>query len=438
MILDSQIPELDLYRTVEDTHDVYTRSQWGKYVIFGRNETLPVHNWFRFKEGFSSSLLDQVIAEFGSEIAGTDFTLMDPFCGVGTTLLSAQSSAAKPRRAIGIERNPFIRFVANSKLSWNSMEPGSLASNGRDAIREAANLKSCLPSLSSIRKGRCISKHIAKRLVAIQEACHDFKPNSAFLRLGVAASIDVLSRVRRDGRALRLVSKPRQNVEPVIEQIWERMSADVITLKRAFSDPPRPYAVILGDGRDPKASGIENGSIDLIVTSPPYPNNIDYSEVYKLELWLMGFVTSSSEFLALRHSTLRSHPTYNKTTDACAEFKDEMNSGRLREVLGTLMRRIDQTDEKWRAKLLTAYFEDMWIAIRNFRDCLSKNGTAVLVVGNSLHGTDNPALIATDLVLAQIAECHGMKAEIAIARGLKRRLSGNHFLRESLVIIKKH
>jgi DNA modification methylase len=34
----------------------------------------------------------------------------------------------------------------------------------------------------------------------------------------------------------------------------------------------------------------ESADFDLILTSPPYPNNIDYSEVYKLELWLLGFI----------------------------------------------------------------------------------------------------------------------------------------------------
>ena len=75
--------------------------------------------------------------------------------------------------------------------------------------------------------------------------------------------------------------------------------------------------------------------------------------------------------------------------------------------------------------------------IGNFKKALSNDGIAVIVVGNSLHGTDIPALVATDLILAQIAECHGMKTHISVARSLKRRLSGNHFLRESVVTIKK-
>jgi hypothetical protein len=437
MIFDAQIPELDLYRTIESMHSVHSRSEWGKCVVFGDNETLPVHNWFRFKEGFSSSLLRAIITEFGNDAFASGFTLLDPFCGVGTTLLSAQACSDKPIRALGIERNPFIQFVANTKLSWNSMQPELLVKNGLIAIQKAGHLKAYLPSLSSIREGRCISKHIARRLIAIREACNSFNPNSPFLRLGVAASIDALSRVRRDGRALRLVSKPRRNVEPVLKGIWEMMAEDVISLSRSFAVPPPPYSVILGDGRDPRSSGIEDGTVDLIVTSPPYPNNIDYSEVYKLELWLMGFICSSSEFLTLRHSTLRSHPTHDKSSSECAEFTEEMKHGQLQEILGVLMQRMEQTGEKWRARMLTAYFGDMWKAVGNFGRCLSRNGTAVLVVGNSLHGTSNPALVATDLVLAQIAKCHGMKAEIAIARGLKRRLSGNHFLRESLVVMKK-
>jgi hypothetical protein len=50
-------------------------------------------------------------------------------------------------------------------------------------------------------------------------------------------------------------------------------------------------------------------SADIVHTSPPYPKNVGCSEVYKLELELLGFVRSSTEFLSLRKATFRSHPT---------------------------------------------------------------------------------------------------------------------------------
>jgi hypothetical protein len=274
-------------------------------------------------------------------------------------------------------------------------------------------------------------------LARIAEAANRVGDNCDFVKLGIAANIEGLSRVRRDGRALRIIPKPIRRIEPALRRSWAAMAHDVMALRQSQQEKRSECTVFLGDGRNPAASGIVDGSVDLVLTSPPYPNNIDYSEVYKLELWLLGFVASGTDFLALRRSTFRSHPTYEKASGLPPDFDDELRRGSLRNLLGGLLKRLERSADAWRARLLAAYFGDMWSTIRNLKRALTNNGIAVMVVGNSLHGAEMPALIATDLVLAQIAECHGMKVQVSVARGLKRRLSGNHFLRESVVIMKK-
>ena len=202
------------------------------------------------------------------------------------------------------------------------------------------------------------------------------------------------------------------------------MNEDAAALKKSICGSPVAHPVILGDGRDPRSAGIPEESIDLLITSPPYPNNIDYSEVYKLELWLLGFVENAEDFLRLRHSTLRSHPTYERKQTFPDEFETEIARGGLTPLLGNLLKRLGDPPNAWRASLLKAYFGDLWTAVGNYQRVLKRNGIAVLVVGNSLHGTDEPAVVATDLVLARIAECHGLTPQISIARSMKRRLSG--------------
>jgi hypothetical protein len=56
-----------------------------------------------------------------------------------------------------------------------------------------------------------------------------------------------------------------------------------------------------------------------------------------------------------------------------------------------------------------------------------------------LHGSaGNAYLIPTDICAATIAECAGFNVEgIIAARSYKRRIQGNHFLRESIVVLKK-
>jgi SAM-dependent methyltransferase len=436
MILDEQIPELLNYKEYESSIVLQQCSAFASSVAFRGNDDVPVHSWFRFKEGFSAGLLQQLLSKLGYR-TNAQLRILDPFCGVGTSLLSAQLLDGFRIEAVGIERNPFIAFVARTKLRWSGLRTESFLVEGRKAVA-MSEVCHALPELSSIRTGRCISKHMAGRLLGICQALDPSWENYSFLKLGLAAAVEPLSKIRRDGRALRIVEKPYQRADQLLGTIWNSMARDVLALSGAPFKQKNRCSVLLGDGRVPSEYGIESESIDLVITSPPYPNNIDYSEVYKLELWLLGFVSSHSEFLALRHSTFRSHPTHNKTTLQPAEFIRELRLGSLRVPLGELLDRIETFEHGWRAKLLESYFSDCWKALANYYEALRPGGRAVFVVGNSLHGTDVPALVATDLILCKIGEVLGFEVEnILVARGLRRRLSGNHFLRESIVVLRK-
>jgi DNA modification methylase len=198
-----------------------------------------------------------------------------------------------------------------------------------------------------------------------------------------------------------------------------------------------PMGYFLGgrSGRNPIAAGVERDSVDVVATSPPYPNNIDYSEVYKLETWLLGFIQSGASFLNLRKGSLRSHPSSElKTVN-----EKELLSGCLRATFEPFFIKLNTEEEVWRRKLFIGYFSDLKVSLREYHLVLKKGGRAFITVGNSLHGGKyHPYLIATDLLLAELAASVGFRVdEVAIARSLKRRLSGNHFLRESVVVLTK-
>jgi hypothetical protein len=256
--------------------------------------------------------------------------------------------------------------------------------------------------------------------------------------LGLAAAIEPVSRTRKDGRALRIIERERPNLAEILYGRWRIIADDVRFFQNTLPSSCLPK-VLNGDGRKISDFGIRPKSFDLIVTSPPYPNNIDYSEVYKLEAWLLGFVKSQDEFLKLRHSTFRSHPTCSNP-ELPTEYLDEIKAGQLKLLLGTLLRRVKTIPGKWRQRVLLGYFADIWLTMKDQYDCLRNGGFSVLVVANSLHGgSDTPYLIPTDIVVSTIGRCIGFEViDLAIARPSKRRLSGNHFLRESVITLRKN
>ena len=441
MIRDAVLPELSFFRKAEKRSRFEQSSQYEGLVVPSANDRSPVHRWFRFKESFSADLLRVVLEDLNPR--RRKLRLLDPFCGVGTTLIAAQELQLKGYdiTATGIERNPFIAFVAKTKASWPTMSRRVLRDASLDVLEYARASTNTLPlpNNSSFLSSRCITPYMTRRLLQTAQAIrnHGRSVNHEALLLGLASAIEPVSKTRKDGRALRIVVKPRTTMTSVLNERWDAIIEDVGLMQNALAATRIP-TVLFGDGRRPTSLGIAERSQDLVFTSPPYPNNIDYTEVYKLELWLLGHVTNASEFLQLRRQTFRSHPTSGLEAPS-ESFMSASRRGRLGSLLSPIVDRIAALEEPWRLRVLLAYFSDLWTTLEECRRVLRKNGHAIFVVGNSLHGAAaNPYLIPTDLVLGAIAEKVGFQVERTIAaRSLKRRLSGNHFLRESLVILRK-
>lgn len=440
MISDDRLPELKDFRSAERGASLCADPAFARLVVATDNERSPVHRWFKFKESFSKDLLAQVLAE--THVAPRrPLRLLDPFCGVGTTLVAAQELGAASMKieATGIEYNPFIAFVARSKVRWPLLNVAALRNQVARLSSEEMYYHGPLPALSSVKTGLCISKHVSRRLLAFAAAIRRGRNEDVAnaLLVGLAAAIEPLSRVRKDGRALRLVEKDTPAVQETLKAKW-KVIADDAELYQQLIASARVPDVLHGDGRDPVAAGIEPASLDLIVTSPPYPNNIDYTEVYKLELFLLGFLKTHADFYALRSRTFRSHPT-SLIGAAEADFLDAVKRGTLKTLLGGLLARTGEMSKPWRQRLVLNYCSDIWTSLRSMHRCLRPGAAAVIVVGNSLHGgAEDPYVIPTDLVVSTIGQRLGFSVERTLqARALKRRLTGNHFLRESVVVLRK-
>ncbi|MBN9660992.1 MAG: site-specific DNA-methyltransferase [Acidobacteria bacterium] len=438
MIRDDQLPELAAFRDIEKNMPIWYAPAYSDLVVSSRNESRPVHRWFRFKEGFSSDLLKTIIPSLDLPVAKS-LNFLDPFCGSGTSLLSCSEIPSQRFKGIGFEINPFIAFVASVKANWNKINPERLLSLGECALSKSLSISPQLPCLSSISDARCINIDVSLQLLAVRDAIRSLADDAEAnaLLLGLAASIEALSKVRKDGRALRIVEKAKQPVFATLREKWTMIAKDV-QARRASISKATPSKVILGDGRRPLKYGIRPSSIDLIVTSPPYPNTIDYTEVYKLELWFLGFVDTAEKFLGLRRETLRSHPTAAPLEND-AHFHLGPGHSELRKLIDPMLERADASSQKWRRRLLVGYFSDLHNALSQHYQCLKPGGYEVLVVGNSLHGgAAFPYLVPTDLIISVMAPILGFTVESTlVARSLKRRLSGNHFLRESVIVLRK-
>lgn len=129
--ISSSIDLPDLYHAYEKTITVCPAPADKSYrtlVTFDDSKAQPVHRWYTFKEGYSPRLLNALQSK-GIIPRNAKLRLLDPFCGVGTTLLASQFVEQNTgiASAIGVERNPAIGFIANAKLRWEDYRPTSVS-----------------------------------------------------------------------------------------------------------------------------------------------------------------------------------------------------------------------------------------------------------------------------------------------------------------------
>lgn len=414
-------------------------------VRFNGNRAMPVHGWYNFKEGFSANLLSWLCKAIPCELDELEY-ILDPFCGVGTCLLSAQLGyrGNGTLYVYGVEYNPFIHFVAETKLCWPEYRPNRIEELVPRLLAHRLTEHRAeyqVPGLSTIQNPKAFSPSAVQELLAFRDRIRTElrgEPEESFFLLGWAAIIERVSGVRKDGRALRF--KEKNDIPTVAEALrdqWVSMLKDLYELARDGIGPQNVECKVLaGDGRTLLAPELENKRFDLILYSPPYLNNIDYSEVYKLELWLSGHINTQKEFRTLRLGSFRSHPSVRfPETNLVDSLPEDSWPQRLREAL--LEALPDNKDRTWRVRLIRGYIDDMYQALSAQFRFARPNAPVVCVVGNSLHGRRNhPVPIATDLLISALAQTVGFEIEwLQVARQLRRRDHSNRLLRESIILM---
>lgn len=401
-------------------------------TTFKPNMSKPIHRWYYFKEGFSSDLVKGMIKEFS--ITDSD-KVIDCFSGVSTTVLTAQEMGIM---AYGIEVNPLFRFIGDVKVN-NGYNIDSikyyrdflLKENEVSFPNHASKESQRIPELSSFR--RCFNNKNLYELLKFKNIIIEIdetKYRRLFL-LALASIIENSSSIKKDGKGLKFIKKQHKKVSTLLKMKINDIISDV-EWKHKNGLKDELGEVLDGDARNLR---FPKNSFDLAIFSPPYLNSFDYTEVYKLELWLLEFVKNYDEFKKLSNSTLRSHLT--------TKFDIENNFDNK-----TLTNLIEKISNKrlWNDNIpamIRSYFNDMKNVFYGLRNVLDDDGICAIVVGNSSYGG---IPIPTDLFLGKIAEEVGFFfKELRIMRRLKtssQQLSKyskyKKYLRESIVVLENN
>ena len=198
-------------------------------------------------------------------------------------------------------------------------------------------------------------------------------------------------------------SRPHKAFEHApIKPFNKFLSAVELVLKNCISRDQSgrgPAArALLGDARKlPLASG----TIDLVLTSPPYLNAIDYMRCSKFSLVWMGYTVGEL-------GNIRSESVGTECSDQSARDNRE-----VKEIISDLRLSPKLADRQ--EAILAHYVDDMMRSIRECSRVLASGGKAVYVVGeNTVRGT----FIPNAKIVAAVAERSGLQIERRRARAL--------------------
>jgi hypothetical protein len=445
------------------------RATFGNLVGSAELVQYPVHRWYSYKEAFSPRLPIEVVERTG---AGNSGVVVDAFAGVGTTALSLQHRT-DVARVVGIEYSPFAHFAGRAKLAWPRVSSENLRTAAKRLSRFKINAGAEPPVLAAFSNEEIFRPAVLQHLMSARGAIADDSRLSdaerAILMLGLAAVIEDVSGATKDGRALRIIRngakrkkalQPRRDtvigsgVREVLLSQWLAMAEDLEQLSGFRSTAAkRTDRHLRGDARDLagidrrglREHPLQEASAGLCVYSPPYLNCIDYSEVYKLELWLMGFVSNQRQFREVRLGTLRSHPSIRFPDRDYFDGLDHPVIEAVKLIAAVLD---EELPKPGLGAMVRGYFEDMLCVLREQHRILEPGGHAVCVVANSTFSsrtredadwTEHWRLpVLTDVILARLAYLAGFEhVEIWEARDLQPRNVRSGASRESLVVARK-
>lgn len=386
-----------------------------------KREDKAFHDWYRFVLSFPPHLVKNYLNKFE---VGPDDLVLDPFTGTGTTLIESKLNGY---RALGIEANPIIKYIAQTKLRWE-VDTVHLFDTALEISNEV-NDEFKKQGIDDTGLG----KNNGIKLLDLPAESKKIILTNCISPIPLHKALTLLSKIRAvDNRLkdhlvvafLKTVIKDVSNLRfgPEIGLGKIKNDASILTPwlnnVRSIKDDLESVEankfingadVVLGDSRNAHQYLIPK-SIKAVITSPPYPNEKDYSRTTRLENVLLGVINNMRELRKVKKTFVRSN-----TRSVYKEDEDHKYIQHLKSVTNLAAkiesRRIElgKTSgfEKMYSKVTLQYFGGMARHLSSLRASLKPGAKLAYVVGDQ--ASYLRVMIKTGELLAEIAENQGYR-----------------------------
>lgn len=372
-----------------------------------RVEDSSIHDWYRFVLSFPPHLVQQYLETFC--VDQTSFVL-DPFCGTGTTNVECKKHGVS---SWGIEASPLTHFVSKTKCVWANDTFNFLNTAKQIALAAARTINSLSKprtlseeQTSLILKDSICEQPLSSTLVLRDSIRAANSPFEDYYLLALAKHIVYSYSNLKFGPEVGISRKKKESVDVV--EIWlseiERMETDLEYWKHhssTFAD------ISLGDARSiPKRDYI--GKVDCVITSPPYPNEKDYSRTTRLESVILGFINTKDDLRNIKKGFIRSNSKNVYRSDNDAQYISNIGSiNKLSNEIEERRLELGKTSgfEKLYASVVKQYFGGMARHLSELKPYLRNGASLAYVVGDQASYFQIP--IRTSVLLGEVAESIG-------------------------------
>jgi hypothetical protein len=403
-----------------------------KLVSFQANKSEPIFNWFKYREGFSKSLIEYILR---TEFSGENQTIFDPFGGSGTTGFVATKKGHNaviaellPVGSYFIQARQIMRSLPPSMIcKWCEVSSAEMEWHQFDPLVEFQHVR-ITDGAFSAKTTEMISRY-RTWLESLDEK------RRTFFDFVLFSILEEISYTRKDGQYLRWDHRsPRTKSRFSKGKIFDFDEAVLQKLQTIKSDLAGENSAQPGFFDDESDAHVEEGSLQLltgsvfdqiysipknsldgVITSPPYCNRYDYTRTYALELAYLG--TSEKEIRDLRQALL-SCTVENKKKDFShidqVDFSDGVKAFESNDTIAETLKYLRRESElgllnnNGIVRMVEGYFFDMSIHIAQVAKRMRSGARYVMVNDNVRY---NGLSVPIDCILSELAEALGFACE---------------------------
>ena len=371
------------------------------YGIRLSNTTVDMtHGLHRFPAKFIPQIPRWALREFGTP----RMSVLDPFMGSGTTLVEAM---LRPGLVRGCDVDPLARLISRAKTDAPDPERIALLANSVRARWRGPAKRLTVPMPGVTNFDHWFSQETWGLLQSLLNTLLDLDATESERRFLLAVFSSILRRVSNadDQSQKTYVSGTRlKTPPPVPATFWRALEKATVGLRALVLAKHADSKVSIDDAADAVHTRLRDASVDLIVTSPPYLESLDYMYNAMLEyFWLGSYVgvPDRDALNELRRSQIGSRRPHSRC-----------------DLPSPLIGHVDpQNLPGWRKAGALAYFAHMAAHFEEAARCLRGDGRYVLVVGNS---QTRMATVPVHDCLTRLAASCGLALEKAFAYRVRR------------------